>query len=476
MSALSGYPLQESGERRPGSEGGALALRAGSSPERAMLQRWTKKRLLHYLPVLAMLLGSLPLLFGSSPVVAASCGSSTTGGSTGASPQIAHAPTISLETVTWELAQRHSPLSLADARFIVQSSKQTGIDDAFALAVWAAETQDGAAPVPGTHNIGNITAPQGVAWAHHIFAIYPTWQAGIAAWFELINRLYVHGGHATNLLTFALYYVHGLTPQELTPQEMQVLAGDYVHTLTTVITALQQHEAVLHPGQSGAGNGNSGSPGAGGGSSSTAPSQTLASLLPTNNLPPGWAGPGTRPAASAIKVSAQCGAAGAGLPPLVAAALQLGVYLRPNATGIFDHWVASTPDAISSQDGITWDTDFIASIYQHATGQAFPAYSAAAFWWDESPGNQPGWTRIPAGPGQFPQADDIAVLLDGARGEVALVVGVQLPKPGHPGFVLVLQGHAQHVLERWTLQADGTVLTNWSFRAVLQGYLRPPAS
>jgi hypothetical protein len=391
----------------------------------------------------------------------AGCPSSST--RPGTSPQIAHAPTLSLDTVTWELAQRGSPLSAADARFIVQASQQASVDDAFALAVWAAESQDGREAVPGTHNIGNITAATGVAWADHIFAIYPTWQAGIAAWFQLIDRLYIRGGHAQDLLTFALFYVHGLTPQQAPPLLQRVVATGYAHTLASIIAQLQAHEGALHPGQAMPGTGSEPTPGA-------APT-TLFSLLPTGPLPPGWAGPGTWPAASAIRFSG-CPAS---VPPLVLAAFQLGVYLRPNAAGAFDHWVLGAPEGVLSQGSITWDTDFLASVVEQETGAPFPAYPTAASWWSSSLSQQLGWSRISAGSGQMPQAGEIAVLADGASGEVALIAGVQLPQAHQPGFVLVLQAHAQHVLERWTLAADGTLRPPWPFQTVTLGYLRPQA-
>jgi hypothetical protein len=411
-----------------------------------------------------VLLASLPLLLSASSAAAAGCPTFTS--QTGASPLIAHAPTLSQETVVWELAQRGSPLSAADARFIVQASRQASIDDAFALAVWAAESQDGREAVPGTHNIGNITAAEGVAWAHHIFAIYPTWQAGIAAWFRLIKQLYVQGGHAQSLLIFALYYVHGLTPEQASPQMQRVVANGYVQTLSSIITQLQQREAALHPGHAGAG--------AVGGTPPTS-SATVFDLLPTGPLPPGWAGPGTWPAASIMRL----GGCDAVISPLVLAGLQLGVFLRPNTVGIFDHWVLGAPAGVRSQDGITWDTDFLASVVERATGRAIPGSQAAAFWWNGPLSQQPGWTRLPAGPRQMPQAGDIAVLLDGARGEAALIIGVQLPQGRQPGVVLVLQAHTQHVLERWTLQPDGMLRPPWPFWTVTEGYLRltvqPPA-
>ena len=442
-----------------------MARRARASLERAIFHRGITLRLLSFLLLLALLVGALPLLFGPSPASAATCSSTDT---QGASSQIVHAPTLSLETITWELAQRNSPLSSDDARFLLQNSKQSNIDDAFALAVWATETQDGREAVPGTHNIGNITAAHGVSWADHIFAVYPTWQVGIAAWFRLITQLYVHGGHATDLVTFSLFYVHGLTPQEASPQQRQETTQGYAHTLTSIITTLKQHEAALHPNQPGNNPGNGGS---------TASNQTLLSLLPPEeNLPPGWAGPGTWPAAASIKVN-PCDPAGTDLPLLVQAAIQLGPFLRfTYATGLFDHWAAGSPTGVLSQNGITWDTDFLASVYQAASGDVLPAYPTAASWWETPPGQDIGWVRVAAGAGHYPQAGDIAVFLDGAQGKVALIAGVQLPRPGHPGFVLVFQGHAEHVFERWPLQTDGTLQPSWTAQATLAGYLRLPAA
>lgn len=442
-----------------------MAGLARASAERAMQHKGIALRLLPFPLLLALLLGTLPLLFGPSQVTAATCSSAKT---SGASSLIVHSPTLSLETVTWELAQRNSPLSSDDARFLLQESKQANIDDAFALAVWAAETQDGREAVPGTHNIGNITAAHGVSWADHIFAVYPTWQVGIAAWFRLITQLYVPGGHATDLVTFSLFYVHGLTPQEVSPQQRQEITQGYAHTLTSIITTLKQHEAALHGGQPGSNQGNGGN---------TASNQTLLSLLPpAENLPPGWAGPGTGPAAASIKVSS-CDTPGTDLSPLVQAAIQLGPFLRSTfTTGLFDHWAVGSPAGVYSQNGITWDTDFLASVYQAASGNVLPAYpTAASSWWETPPGQSTDWMRVAAGAGQFPQAGDIAVFFDGAQGKVALIAGVQLPRPGHPGFVLVFQGHAEHVFERWTLQADGTLQPSWTVPTTLAGYLRLPA-
>jgi hypothetical protein len=409
--------------------------------------------------------------------------SRTASGCGGVNPQVAsgsasalivHAPTISLSTIEWELANRRSPLTTADARRLYQESQRYQIDDAFALGVFASETQDGRLAVKGTHNIGNITAPQGVAAAGHIFAIYPTWQAGIDAWFALMERLYVQGGHASDLLTFALFYVDGLTPQEASPAEVSALQQGYVQNLQSIMARLQAHESSLAAGSSGSGAGGT-----------AAQSLTLASLLPAN-LSPAWAGAGARSAAATIQLGKCATTAGSdtAVPlreasPLVVAAVQLGVHLQVGVHGLFNSWGPGTPAGVRSQQGVTQCTDFVASAYQRATGKPLststPPYPNAAEWWDGPIGHHTGFVQVSAGPGRYPQAGDIIVLRDGKAGHVALALGVQLPEGNQPGFVLVGQSNATHVLEKWTLWPTGALKPPWNYWTTVPGYIRIPA-
>lgn len=391
------------------------------------------------------------------------CGNSFTPqvSTSGASPQIAHAPTISIDTIRWELGNRQSPLTAADAAFIQQQSASYSIDDAFALAVWAAETQDGREAVPGTDNIGNITAATGVSAVGHIFAVYPTWQAGIAAWFALIERLYIQGGHASDLLTFALYYVDGLTPDQATPQQKQDRSG-YVATLQSVMASLAAHEQQGTATTSG-----------GSGTGSAGAALTLTSLLPAT-FSASWAGAGVLAAAASVSIQGCSSSGTPGGNPLVLAAMALAAHLASDGQ-YFDRWEPNTPAGMLSQQGIVWCTDFVASAYQLATGQAFPSYPDAALWWDGSVGQHPGFVQIPAGPGSFPQAGDIVVLRDGSAGHVAIIVGVQLPEQNQAGFALVAQGHATAALEKWTLAPDGSLSPPWKYPTQIPGYIRVPA-
>jgi len=391
------------------------------------------------------------------------CGPTSQLATTGATSQIAHAPTISVATITWELHHRQSPLSTADASFVWQEARAYQIDDAFALADWAAESQDGREAVPGTDNIGNITASVGVSWAGHVFAVYPTWQAGIAAWFSLIDRLYLKGGHASDLVTFALYYVDGLTPQEASDAELQQLTSGYVQTLLSIIAELQAHERQSDPG---------GPPGGGG--STPASLTTLAALLPAN-VSPAWAGSRVVEAAAAITIQTACAAGMGSITPMVSAALVLAAHLAPDQNGSFDRWSPGIPAGVLSQNGVVWCTDYVASVYEQASHQTFGAYPNATDWWAGTPSQHPGFVRVPAGPDSFPLPGDIIVLQDGAAGHVAVALGVKLPVGATPGLVIVAQAHATHAVEVWSLLPDGTLKPPWEYPTHVPGYLRIPA-
>ncbi len=396
---------------------------------------------------------------------AQNCGGASSGAQN-ATSVIAHAPTISTQTIEWEIHSYHSPLSAADVAYIYQESQQYTIDDAFAVAQWAQESHDGAAAVPGTDNIGNIVSSNGVgaSAAGHIFQRYSSWQAGIDAWFAQTER-YIKAGYATDLLTYALRYVDGLTLQEATPAEKTSLQNGYIADIQTIIGRMQKYEA-QHSG---------GSSASSGGSSTQA--LTLASLIP-DNLLPGWAGAGALQAATLIPLEG-CTATGGtstdGTNPMVLAAMQLAAHLEPDENGSFDVWGAGTPSGVLSQNGITWCTDFVASVYQRASGKSFTHYPNATDWLDNPAALQPGFVKVLAGPNSFPQAGDIIVLQDGSAGHVAVAVGVQLPQGGQNGWVLVAQGHATHALEKWTLYPNGTLTPNWGYWTYVPGYIRIPA-
>src|SRR5258708_12691560 len=81
---------------------------------------------------------------------------------------------------------------------VVQASKQANIDDAFALAVWWTETNDGAAGVGlADRNPGGVRRSVGYPSAFDGYTIYPSYPAAISYWFNLITSRYVNRGFTT---------------------------------------------------------------------------------------------------------------------------------------------------------------------------------------------------------------------------------------------------------------------------------------
>jgi hypothetical protein len=409
------------------------------------------------------------LLGGSS-----GCGGLTSQLSTGSASVLAHAPTVSVPTIAWALQTRHSPLSADDAAYIYQQSQAYSIDDAFALALWAEETQDGATAFPGSYNIGNVTGSPGMTVTGddgitRTFRVYTSWQEAIAAWFSMVETLYIRGGHASDLGTFALYYVHGLLPDapgaadvlaamEAAPDPQAGTAGGYVWQVEQIIGDLATHEQQVRA---------SGSQNTSGGSGNAGAQMSLASLLPTS-VSHAWASEDALTAAASLSVQS-CAASTSnlgtltqreGMTSLLQKLFVFSGHLVSDGA-FFDTWDGQAPIGVRSQAGVVWCTDFIASLYQVVTGKAFPAFPDANQWMGTI-GQEAGFQAFTPSPGVYPQPGNMVVLDTGyPGGHVALVVGVQPPAGDQPGFVLVLQGHATSVLERWPLFPDGTVRPPW---------------
>ncbi len=424
------------------------------------------------------------------------CGGLTSQLATGSASVIAHAPTVSVPTIEWALQSRHSPLSADDAAYIYQQSQAYSIDDAFALALWAEETQDGATAFPNTFNIGNVTGTPGVTVTGddgitRTFRAYTSWQEAIAAWFSMVETLYIRGGHAPDLGTFALYYVHGLLPNapgadqvlaqmEAAPDPQAGTAGGYIWQVEQIIGDLATHEQQVKAASSQNTSSGNGSAGA---------QMSLASLLPTS-VSHAWASTAALQAASTLSVmNCQANAGGTqtvtalgGLTSLLRQVFTLSGHLESDGA-FFDTWGPGTPSGVLSQHDqdtgqwVVWCTDFIASVYQVITGKAFPypAYPDADQWMT-TVGQAPGFQAFVPQPATFPQVGDVVVLETNWKGHVALVVGVQPPEGNQNGYLLVVQGHNTNVFERWTLYPDGTALPPWADSATRTlGYIQMPA-
>ena len=106
-------------------------------------------------------------------------------------------PSLPAATVDAILKSLGSPMD-GTGQVVVQASKQANIDNAFALAVWWTETNDGAAGVGlADRNPGGVRGSVGYPSAFDGYTIYPSYPAAISYWFNLIRNRYVNRGLST---------------------------------------------------------------------------------------------------------------------------------------------------------------------------------------------------------------------------------------------------------------------------------------
>ncbi len=103
-------------------------------------------------------------------------------------------PSLPAATVDAILKDLRSPMS-GTGQIVAQASQQTNIDDAFALAVWWTETNDGAAGVGlADRNPGSVRGSVGYPSAYDGYTIYPSYSAAIVYWFNMLKNMYVNRG------------------------------------------------------------------------------------------------------------------------------------------------------------------------------------------------------------------------------------------------------------------------------------------
>ncbi|MBA2395602.1 MAG: glucosaminidase domain-containing protein [Ktedonobacteraceae bacterium] len=123
-----------------------------------------------------------------------------------ASGDVVGPPTLPAATVDSILASMGSPM-VGTGAIVEQASRQTNIDDAFALAVWWTETNDGAAGVGlADRNPGSVRGSYGYPAAFDGYTIYSSYAAGIIDWFNLVRTRYVDRG-LTSAYTICYPYV-----------------------------------------------------------------------------------------------------------------------------------------------------------------------------------------------------------------------------------------------------------------------------
>jgi hypothetical protein len=106
-------------------------------------------------------------------------------------------PSLPAATVDAIFKSLGSPLK-GMGKVVEQASQQTNIDDAFALGVWWAETNDGAAGVGlADRNPGSVRGSVGYPSAYDGYTIYPSYSAAIVYWFHMLKNLYINRGLST---------------------------------------------------------------------------------------------------------------------------------------------------------------------------------------------------------------------------------------------------------------------------------------
>ncbi|HEX7734465.1 MAG TPA: hypothetical protein VF458_06375 [Ktedonobacteraceae bacterium] len=114
------------------------------------------------------------------------------------------------------------------------ASRAQNIDDAFALAVWWTETNDGAAGVGlADRNPGSVRGSVGYPSAYDGYTIYPSYSAAVTYWFSMLKKVYINRGLTT----------------------VSAISHPYVGTSTSnlwagkVITLMQRYRAEAPPPQ-----------------------------------------------------------------------------------------------------------------------------------------------------------------------------------------------------------------------------------
>ncbi len=116
-------------------------------------------------------------------------------------------PSLPAATVDAIFKSLGSPMT-GTGQVVVQASRQANIDDAFALAVWWTETNDGAAGVGLVdHNPGGVRGSVGYPSASDGYTIYPSYSAAIVYWFNMLRNTYVNNRGLRTVYAISYPYV-----------------------------------------------------------------------------------------------------------------------------------------------------------------------------------------------------------------------------------------------------------------------------
>ncbi len=115
-------------------------------------------------------------------------------------------PTLSAATVDAIFTRAGSPMA-GTGKVVEQAARQANVDDAFALGVWWAETNDGMSGVGrGDRNPGAVRGSPDYPAGLDGYTLYPSYPAAILDWFKILRSRYVNRG-LTSVYTICYSYV-----------------------------------------------------------------------------------------------------------------------------------------------------------------------------------------------------------------------------------------------------------------------------
>src|SRR5206468_1610449 len=154
-----------------------------------------------------ILLSTVILILGGGAALLWNVQHATQTSHAGGDVSVVGPPTLSASTIDAIFARVGSPM-LGTGKVVEQASRQTNIDDAFAIGVWWTETNDGAAGVGlANRNPGSVRGSVGYPSAYDGYTIYPSYTAAILYWFNLLRNGYVNGRGLSTVYTIARPYV-----------------------------------------------------------------------------------------------------------------------------------------------------------------------------------------------------------------------------------------------------------------------------
>src|SRR6266700_3539741 len=115
-------------------------------------------------------------------------------------------PSLSAATVDAIFTRAGSPMA-GTGKVVEQTARHANVDDAFALGVWWAETNDGMAGVGrGDRNPGAVRGSLDYPAGLDGYTFYPSYSAAILDWFKVLRSRYVDRG-LTSVYTICYPYV-----------------------------------------------------------------------------------------------------------------------------------------------------------------------------------------------------------------------------------------------------------------------------